>query len=148
MMWRRLVFGSCLLFALSLALWSQDQSSTSPSSSPAISSLEIIKKQMLNLQANIADYKTTIETLKAQLQILQAASEIDKTLLTKLQAQLTDLGLALIQAQTLSKQLSTKYQNLAISYETARLFNKIAIPTAAILAVTLVASILTRGFTR
>ncbi len=139
----------CLIFFVSLsALWSQAQPSTSSSSSPAISSLEIIEQQMHNLQANIAAYKATITDLKQQIASLQASSETDKTLLTKLAAQLTALEADLTQAQTLSKQLSTKYQSLAISYETARLVNKISLPAAATLAVALVASIFTKGFTK
>jgi len=101
---------------------------------------------MLSLQADIASYKATIADLKQQIVILQVNSETDKTLLTKLEAQLTNLETDLTAAQTLSKQLSTKYQSLAISYETARLFNKIAIPVEAATALALVVSILTGGF--
>ena len=146
-MCRNLSLGLLLSLALSSGLWCQAESFTSPLSSPAISSLETIRQQMLVLQSNIASYKLTILDLKAQIATLQQGSETDKTLLIKLQAQLTALEVDLTQAQTLSKSLSMKYQSLAISYETARFVNGVFVPLEVVTAAALVASILTKGFT-
>ena len=146
-MWRKLILSSLIFCALSWALASQVPSSTLPSSDPATAQLQMVVQQLRGLRTRIQGYDETWTTLSPALETLLRDSQTDSESLTKLTAQLSLSAQDSQAVSTLSTRLSQRFSELSISYSTAKLVNRIAIPAGAVAVGALILSIVTKGFT-
>ena len=148
MKWLRIiVLGLVISLVYSPGAWAQAEPSTSPPSSQAIVQLQQVGLQLQSFKEQIQNYQETWQALNPALQSLLSDSQTDSESLMTLTTQLNSSAQDSTEVSKLSTKLSEQFKELSISYSTAKLFNKIAIPVEIVTLTTLAVSIFTKGFT-